>query len=102
MTRVERVWVCVLSALLLTACESENDHFCAKYSYYHKELTRPGNLPYRDIKAQLRATLADEDKDHDQTRIALFVLEDIENEVKGDDEPAIEFCKRRKRWERYR
>ena len=102
MSRVKLTVGYVITALLITACESENDHFCAKYSYYAKELTRPGNLPFRDIKAQLRSALEDEGKDHDQTRIALFVLEDIENDIKAADESAIAFCKRRKRWEHYR
>ena len=102
MSTVKMAIGCVITGLLIAACESENDHFCAKYSYYSKELARPGNLPYRDIKTQLRASLNDDSKDHDQTRIALFVLEDIESDIKGADESAVAFCKRRKRWERYR
>lgn len=92
----------ILVAFLLSACESENEHFCAKYSYYYKELTQSGILPYKDIKAQLQRELADVKKDHDQAKIALFVLEDIDNDIKPENEPAKAFCTRRKRWEQYR
>ncbi len=89
-------------AAWLMACESENEHFCAKYSYYYKELTQPGLLPYRDLKAQLREELTDPRKDPDRAKIALFVLEDIDNDVVPDHETPQDFCMRRKRCQRYR
>jgi hypothetical protein len=87
--------------VLLQACASDNDHFCAKYSYYHDELTKPGILPYRDIREQLRRELEDENRDPDKSRIALFVLNDIESEVIPEGEDPQQYCLRRNLWQRY-
>ena len=99
-----RVNKCLLVTLsfLVVGCASENDHFCAKYSFYYKELTAPGILPYRDIKAQLEADLRKDNIDHDKTKMALFVLEEIDNDVKPAAEAAQDFCLRRERWKVYR
>lgn len=90
-----------LMLALLVGCESDNEHFCAKYSYYYKELTKPGLIPYRDISDQLRADLINPQKDPDQAKIALFVLNDIVNESKLEGISAQEHCMRSKLWENY-
>lgn len=87
--------------LAIVACESENEHFCAKYSYYYRELTQPGLIPYKDIGEQLQAELVNPEKDSDRAKIRLFVLNDIVSDIKPKEESAQDFCMRRKLWERY-
>ncbi len=86
-------------ALLLSGCESDNEHFCAQYSYYYNELTAPGVLPYRDLRMLLDKDVR-EDPDS-KSRIALFVLEDIQRGAKPENETPQDFCLRRKRWEQF-
>lgn len=86
----------VTCALALVGCESDNDHFCAKYSYYYTELTQPDILPLFEIKRQLTAEL--EKKPSDKTRMMLFVLDEIDAEVKPASETAQAYCQRRARW----
>lgn len=86
----------VTCVLALVGCESDNDHFCAKYSYYYTELTQPNILPLFEIKRQLTAEL--EKKPSDKTRMMLFVLDEIDAEVKPTSETAQAYCQRRARW----
>lgn len=97
-----RLLIFACSAILLAACESENEHFCAKYSFYYRELTQPGLLPYDDLEEQLRAELHHPGKDPDRARIGLFVLADIVNAAKPIGEDPREYCMRRQLWNRYR
>jgi hypothetical protein len=90
----------ILSGLILVGCESENEHFCAKYQYFYRELTAPGILPIRDLREQLEKDLA-KSPDSDPTKMALFVLNDIEADVKPEAEEPREYCMRRQRWTRY-
>lgn len=91
----------LLSISALFGCESDNEHFCAKYSYYYRQLTQPGLIPYRDIGDQLRADLVDPKKDPDQAKIALFVLNDIVSEIKPAGVSPKDYCMRSKLWENY-
>ena len=85
----------------MLGCSSDNEHFCAKYSFYYRELTQPGLIPYRDMEHQLLEELRNPEKDPDKAKIALFVLADIVNDVKPKAEDAQDYCMRRKLWERY-
>ncbi|BFM16444.1 hypothetical protein R50073_26270 [Maricurvus nonylphenolicus] len=101
--RVEglRVTALMVLGLMLVGCESENEHFCAKYQYYYRELTAPGILPIRDLREQLEKDLA-KSPDSDPTKMALFVLNDIEADIKPEAEEPRDYCMRRQRWTRYR
>lgn len=88
-------------AVLLVGCESDNEHFCARYEYVYDQLLEDGVPSYGEIKQQLQTTLADPKKDHDQARFMLFVLEDWYSEIKPVDEPARSFCMRLQRWQAY-
>ena len=96
-----RIWPAVLLGMILTGCESDNEHFCSKYSYFTDELTAEGILPYRDLKAQL---LEERRKkpDSDHTKMALFVLEDIDRDIRPANEAPRDYCLRRERWKMYR
>ncbi len=91
----------LLCSLLLLGCESENEHFCSKYSYFYKELTAPGILPIRDLRAQLERERDGAGADRQRARMALFVLDEIQSELKPEAESARDYCLRRKRWERF-
>lgn len=91
-----KILAALIIVLILIGCESDNDHFCAKYSYYYTELTQPDILPLFEIRKQLTAEL--EKKPSDKTRMMLFVLNEIEAEVKPDSETAQVYCQRRARW----
>lgn len=89
------LFVCVL----LAGCESANDHFCAKYSYYYTELTQPDILPRTEIRRQLQAEI--DKKPSDKTRMMLFVLDEIDAGVKPESETAQDYCLRRQRWQAF-
>lgn len=88
--------------LLMAACADENEHFCAKYSYFYKELTAPGILPISELRAQLEREQNKQGADSERATMALFVLADIDRGIKPANESAQAYCMRRKRWERYR
>ena len=90
-----------LVVILLSGCESDNEHFCARYQYVYNQLL-VDNLPsYSEMKQSLQAVLADPKKDHDQARFMLFVLEDWHAEIKPEAESARDFCLRINRWQAY-
>lgn len=90
-----------LIAVMMVACQSDNDHFCAKYSYYYRELTKPGIMPLTDIERQLMDELRSGDKDPDKTKMALFVLRDVADQMKPSGEEAQDYCQRLKLWQRF-
>lgn len=87
----------------LIGCEvDENEHFCARYSMLFEELETEPDLPsYDEMKEQLTLTLMNPDKDPDQAKFMLFVLDDYHFEIKPKDESAREFCLRINRWQAY-
>ncbi len=91
----------LLMLFLLTACESDNEHFCARYQYVYNQLLEDDIPPYGEMKQQLMENLATPKKDKDQARFMLFVLEDWYSELKPGHEDSREFCMRIKRWEAY-
>lgn len=91
--------VMALIMLFLQACSDSNEHFCAKYSFYYKQLLEPGLPPYSDMKKQLKKEIANNtDKN---AKIALFVLEDFKRSSKPKNEDPKDFCQRRQLWQRY-
>ncbi|MBR9911271.1 MAG: hypothetical protein GYB33_13060 [Gammaproteobacteria bacterium] len=103
---VDRVVRVILTGLLLllvvTGCGSANEHFCAKYSYFYEELSKPGIMPLGDIEEQLRSELADPGKDGDRARISLYVLNHVASGIKPPGEAPQDYCMRRRLWESYR
>lgn len=97
-----KIGVALLVGIILAGCESENEHFCAKYSYFYKELTAPGILPIAELRSQLEKERAGQGSDRERANMALFVLDDIERALKPIKETPKDYCIRRKRWERYR
>jgi hypothetical protein len=67
--------------LLVAACESDNEHFCARY--------------------QLLQNMADPKKEYEQARFMLFVLDDWYFEMIPVQEPSRDFCIRMQRWQGY-
>lgn len=98
-------WKVTLAALMLllglTACESENEHFCSKYSFYHAEITAEDSMPLGDIKTLLEQKLAKR-PDSDPDKMALLVVKDIEREFIREGEEPRAYCLRRERWKGYR
>lgn len=97
-------WILMLGlALLLGACESDNEHFCARYQYvYNQLLDEPDLPPYTDMKQQLLADLAKAKQADDKAKFMLFILEDWHSEMKPAHEDSRDFCMRAKRWQYYR
>ncbi len=91
----------ILSAVLLMSCESDNEHFCARYQYLYNQLLVEKLPSYGEMKQSLQDTLANPKKDKDQARFMLFVLEDWYSGMKPEGEPARDFCLRMKRWQGY-
>ena len=89
----------LLMCFIVVGCTPENEHFCAKYSYFYDELSEPGLLPYRDIKQQLEKDIKESNKDRD--RLMLMVLEDKKSDVFGYKESASEYCLRAGRWKNF-
>jgi len=98
----QRLFFCAL-ILFVSACEvDENEHFCARYSMLFDELETEVDLPsYDEMKEQLTLTLINPDKDPDQAKFMLFVLDDFHFEIKPKAETARDFCMRINRWEAY-
>ena len=92
----------LLLPFLLLACESDNDHFCARYRYVYDQLLEEGVPGYGEMKGQLLENINNPKKDKEQAKFMLFVLEDWYSEIKAVDEPAQDFCLRVKRWQHYR
>jgi hypothetical protein len=89
----------LIGSIALTACTPDNEHFCAKYSYYFDELSAPGILPYKDIKQQLEKEIKKSNRDKD--RLMLMVLEDKHNDVFGYGESAAQYCMQSERWKKF-
>ncbi len=87
---------------LLAACTSDNEHFCVRYKYVYDQLDEPGIAPYSEIEVMLRKELKDPSKDHNYTRIMLFVLDEHRTGIKPEYEDAKDYCMRRQRWKAYR
>jgi hypothetical protein len=86
---------------LLVACESDNEHFCARYHYVYDQLLEEGMPAYGEMKQQLIENLGSPDKDHGQAKFMLFVLEDWYSGLRPEHEPSRQFCMRVKRWQAY-
>ncbi len=93
-------WILVI-LVLLVGCESKNEHFCSKYQYFYRELTAPGILPIRDLRQQLEKDLTNKNRDPERARMALFVLNDIERDMKPKQEEPRDYCMRLQRWSNY-
>lgn len=99
---IKRSTLLLVPLLLLAACESDNEHFCARYQYVYNQLLEDDIPPYGEMKQQLVINLSDPKKDEQQAKFMLFVLEDWYSEFKPEHESPQAFCLRIKRWEQYR
>jgi len=88
--------------LLLLSCESDNEHFCARYQYVYGQLLEEDLPPYGEMKQQLLEKIAKSKAGDQQSSFMLFVLEDWYSEFKPSGEDAKAFCLRIKRWQHYR
>lgn len=98
-TRLKSTIALLVSLQLLAACESDNEHFCARYQYVYEQLLEDDVPPYQEMRQQLLANRDNPNKDQAQARFMLFVLEDWRAELKLPQESAKEFCMRVKRWQ---
>ena len=96
-------WLAIVAMVWLVAgCESDNEHFCARYQYVYKQLLEEPDLPsYSEMKLQLQHDLEKADHEDDQAKFMLFVLEDWHAEIRPEHEDIREFCMRVKRWQYY-
>lgn len=93
-------WILAL-AFVLVGCESDNEHFCARYQYLYEQLLRDDVPSYTEMYEQLQANLADPKKKKDQAEFMLFVLEDWRSGIIPEGEAARDFCMRVQRWQAY-
>ena len=94
------LWATMLS--LLVACESDNEHFCARYDYVYSQLLDDDELPsYGEMRAQLVLDMSDPKKDKQQAKFMLFVLDDWQSELVQPGETPRESCMRIERWQQY-
>lgn len=96
-----RFLLILIPVLLLVACKSENEHFCARYQYAYDQLLEEGNPSYAEMRHQLQLNVEDPQKNNQQAKFMLFVLEDWNLEIKPEGEDSKSFCMRSKRWEQY-
>jgi len=86
---------------LLLSCQSDNEHFCARYQYVYEQLLEEDLPPYGEMKQQLLEKIARSKGDGQQSKFMLFVLEDWYSEFKPQGEDPRAFCLRIKRWQHY-
>ncbi|ARN72755.1 hypothetical protein [Oceanicoccus sagamiensis] len=91
----------LMAVILLAACESDNEHFCARYQYVYNQLLEDDLPSYGEMKSQLMENLNNPKKDKEQAKFMLFVLEDWYSEMKTPEEDTREFCMRIQRWQAY-
>lgn len=85
--------------LILLGCTPDNEHFCAKYSYYYDQLSQPDIMPLAVIRQQLEADIEKHDRERD--KLMLLVLDDKANHLVGiSGEAPAQTCMRLKRWQR--
>lgn len=92
---------CCLVPLFLVACESKNEHFCARYQYVYDQLLEDDVPNYGEMKSALHETLDNPKKDKDQAKFMLFVLEDWRSGIRPQHESSLAFCLRTQRWQQY-
>ena len=85
----------------LVGCETDNEHFCAKYEYVYNQLDDPELPTYGEMKEQLEKEIAERPNDHDQQKLMLFVLEDYHLEIKPAHLEPQAFCLQSERWKYY-
>ena len=103
MIRFRLLLALTLVVALLSACESDNEHFCARYNYVYNQLLNEKDLPsYMEMRQQLEMNMKDPKKKKEQAQFMLFVLDDWHNGIKPDGEAPREFCMRVQRWRGYR
>ena len=88
-------------AIMLSACTSDNEHFCARYEYVYKQLDDPELPSYDEMKQALQLEINQRPKDSDQQRFMLFVLEEYHLEIKPGHKSPQAFCMDTKRWQYY-
>ncbi|MFT5692758.1 MAG: hypothetical protein ACI92E_002094 [Oceanicoccus sp.] len=96
-----RFLLMLMTLLMLLACKSENEHFCARYQYVYDQLLADDNPSYSEMRQQLQLNVEDQKKNNHQAKFMLFVLEDWNLEIKPEGEDSKDFCIRSKRWEQY-
>lgn len=87
--------------LLLGGCESDNEHFCARYAYVYNQLQDESLPSYAEMRARLFQDLKNPDKKKEQVQFMLFILEEWNNGIKPEGEDPREFCMRTQRWSGY-
>lgn len=97
-----RRWLPLLAVLLMAGCESDNEHFCARYHYVFNQLLQEQELPsYAEMRAQLLQDMKNPKKKKEQAQFMLFVLEDWNNGIRPEGEEPRDFCMRTQRWTAY-
>lgn len=85
--------------LILVGCAQDNEHFCAKYSFFYDQLSEPDILPLPMIRQQLEGDIEQHGRERD--KLMLLVLDDKVNGLVGTgSESPTQSCMRLKRWQR--
>lgn len=92
----------IILLLPLLSCESDNEHFCARYKYVYNQLLDDDLPPYGEMKQQLLENMSNPKKEKEQAKFMLFVLDDWYFELKPEGEETKAFCMRINRWKQYR
>lgn len=94
--------ITLMPLFLLAACESDNEHFCARYNYVYSQLLNDPQLPsYMEMRQQLEQNLQDPKKKKEQQQFMLFILEEWHSGMKPEAEEPRAFCLRAQRWTAY-
>lgn len=93
----------LISTLLVAACESDNEHFCARYNYVFSQLLEDQQqLPsYIEMRQQLEQDLRNPKKKKEQVQFMLFILEEWQMGILPKGESPQDFCLRTQRWKAY-
>ena len=90
------------AVFLVTACTSDNEHFCVRYEYVYLQLNDPELPSYNELKYDLETIIAKAKDDSDHEKLMLFVLNDFHYGIKPDHEDPKSFWMRKERWNSYR
>ena len=93
--------IVIICVIFLSACESDNEHFCARYEYVYNQLNDPELPSYNEMKQQLQKEIDERAGDNDQQKFMLFVLEDFHIEIKPQHLTPQVFCLESQRWQYY-
>lgn len=99
---IRKQFLLAITILAMVGCESDNEHFCARYQYLFRQLLDQKDLPsYAEMRAQLLRDMKNPNKKTEQAQFMLFVLEDWNNGLLAEGQQPRELCMQLQRWTAY-